>query len=323
MASKKTANALLGLLAQTSIHAGTGQNTGAIDLPIQREGHNGYPCVFGSSMKGALRNHAETICDLSNKTTSNKIKFAFGPDTDKASDHAGALMISDARLLLLPVRSLTSQFKWVTCPAILQRFKNDAARFDIQCDFNVPTLASDEENKALVYQHDNKEQQSLFLEEYRLLTDTDQKNEIIKIIAEVAKLMSKDEYQKETESLLEKQLVIVNDNLFSFICNHATPINAHITIDSDTKIVKPGALWYEETLPPETLLYLGVAANRARKPRDGKSPENFNDSAEGMLATVTDLFTDKPWLQIGGNETVGMGWCAVKTLSSDSNGGNG
>jgi len=35
------ANTILGLLAQTSIHAGTGSNTGVIDLPIQREGHNG------------------------------------------------------------------------------------------------------------------------------------------------------------------------------------------------------------------------------------------------------------------------------------------
>lgn len=52
-------NAILGLLAQTSIHAGTGQHTGAIDLPIQREGHNGWPRVFGSAVKGALRAHAE------------------------------------------------------------------------------------------------------------------------------------------------------------------------------------------------------------------------------------------------------------------------
>lgn len=51
--------AILGLLAQTSIHAGAGASVGAVDLPIQREGHNGWPCVFGSAMKGALRAKAE------------------------------------------------------------------------------------------------------------------------------------------------------------------------------------------------------------------------------------------------------------------------
>jgi hypothetical protein len=32
-----TTTAILGLLAQTSIHAGVGSQTGIIDLPIQRE----------------------------------------------------------------------------------------------------------------------------------------------------------------------------------------------------------------------------------------------------------------------------------------------
>lgn len=40
------ANVILGLLAQTSIHAGKDSTTGVIDLPIQREGHSGYPCIL-------------------------------------------------------------------------------------------------------------------------------------------------------------------------------------------------------------------------------------------------------------------------------------
>jgi len=30
-----------------------------------------------------------------------------------------------------------------------------------------------------------------------------------------------------------------------------------------------------------------------------------------ILGAVTGLFAEHPWLQLGGNETVGMGWCAV------------
>ena len=85
-------------------------------------------------------------------------------------------------------------------------------------------------------------------------------------------------------------------------------MNAHIAIESATKTVKGGALWYEETLPPETLLYVGLAAYQARK------QDSDLNTPEKVLTTVINLFTNKPWLQIGGNETVGMGWCAVSIL---------
>ena len=56
----------------------------------------------------------------------------FGPDTGQASDHAGALLVGDARLVLLPVRSLTTHFKWVTCPALLDRLRWDTARLGVE-----------------------------------------------------------------------------------------------------------------------------------------------------------------------------------------------
>ena len=55
------ATALLGLITETSLHAGAGSSVGVVDLPIQREGHNGWPCVFGSAVKGALRDMAEGL----------------------------------------------------------------------------------------------------------------------------------------------------------------------------------------------------------------------------------------------------------------------
>jgi CRISPR-associated protein Cmr4 len=95
-------NALLGLWAETSIHAGAGSSVESIDLPIQREAHSGWPCVYGSAVKGALRARAEDKFGKNN----DSVRYVFGPDTDNASEHAGALLVGDARLLLLPVRSL-------------------------------------------------------------------------------------------------------------------------------------------------------------------------------------------------------------------------
>ena len=59
-----TTGAVLGLMAQTPIHAGAGKANGVIDLPIQREAHTAWPCIYASSVKGGLRELArERITD--------------------------------------------------------------------------------------------------------------------------------------------------------------------------------------------------------------------------------------------------------------------
>jgi CRISPR-associated protein Cmr4 len=49
----------------------------------------------------------------------------FGPKTDNAGDHAGAISFTDARLLAFPVGSLKGVFAWVTCPEALRRLRRD------------------------------------------------------------------------------------------------------------------------------------------------------------------------------------------------------
>lgn len=279
------ATAILGLLAETAIHAGAGTSAGVIDLPIQREGHSGWPCVYGSAVKGALRAAAAN-------TNENWVVDVFGPDTSNAIDHAGALAVSDARLLLLPVRSLTSHFKWVTCPALLKRTQADAKRLGIRADFPSLEIA---ENTAYVPEGSGE----LFLEEFRF---SEQKSELLdRIIDFIAELMGAD----DAKDSLRKQLVVIGDDYFAHLSKYATPVAAHIAIENETKTVKSGALWYEETLPPETVLYVCLMANGSRR-KDGVM------SAAAVLDCVTDsLFKDRPYLQLGGNETVGMGWCKV------------
>ena len=69
------------------------------------------------------------------------------------------------------------------------------------------------------------------------------------------------------------------------------------------------SLWYEETLPPETVLYFALSAHKSRG----------NDMpAEAILNCITqDLLGESPYLQLGGNETVGMGWCKVTVLENE------
>lgn len=287
------ATALLGLLTETSLHAGAGSAVGGVDLPIQREGHNGWPCVFGSAVKGALRDKAERVLGKD----APDILSVFGPDTLNASDNAGAITVGDARLLLLPVRSLTGAFKWATCAEALERLKRDATRLGLDAGFGFATPRAASDTVALACEGSD----DLYLEEYRFTLQTDEK--AAACCTAIATLMARSEVEAE----LKRRLVIVSDDMFAHLTRTAVPVNAHIALDSATKTTRDGALWYEETLPPETLLYVPLAANKSR--RKGHDLE-----AAAVLAKVTGLFADKPYLQLGGNETVGMGWCAVNAL---------
>jgi CRISPR-associated protein Cmr4 len=280
---------ILGLRAETSIHAGAGKAVGVIDLPIMREAHTGWPVVFGSAVKGAMRAKAEQI-------KLPELVDVFGPDTNNASEHAGSLAVGDARLLLLPVRSLTTHFKWVTCPALLRRATEDAQRMGLTSHGTVLPKIDDE--KALTAGHTG----GLFLEEFHF---TAAKHDLSKLIDWLARFVSPD-----FKTLLEQQLVIVSDDMFTHLAQYATPVNPHIAIEKESKTVKDGALWYEETLPAETVLYVCLAA-------DGSRRKGAGHNAEEMLKATMCLFpAERPYLQMGGNETVGMGWCRVTPIDS-------
>lgn len=263
---------ILGLRAETQIHAGTGQNTGVIDLPIQREAHTAYPCVFGSAVKGAFRAHAEIRAGWGKD---GKIKDVFG--TADGDGNASQIAMTDARLLLLPVRSLTGHFKLVTCPAILQRLKRDMQMMGMSSDWKDPTPDAQQ-----VWGSGEGE---LFLEEFKFTQTKQGLGDIIAVI---------ESFGAEN---LAPQLLVMADEDFAWFAKNATAVTPHIAIESETKTVKNGALWYEETLPSDTLLYTMLLGKK------------------DFVNQVIDMFSVKPFVQIGGNETVGMGWCKVREVS--------
>lgn len=349
-------NAILGLWAETSIHAGASASAGVVDLPIQREAHTGWPVVYGSGVKGAFRTGAQMRHELSVAAQSFPwVEEVFGPahaggsrtgtgnTGNQASDHAGALVVTDARLLLLPVRSLTSHFKWVTCPALLRRAVADCDRLRIVLDDEVRTLVetlttqlSGEATSGIAFVDSKngdatqtppaprdaaqnrretagaahavqlEQVKKLFLEE---LAFTEQGENLQPLIEFLLCFMSG---HQALDKMLKAQLVVVNNDDFAYLCQFATPVTAHIAIDSKQKRVKDGALWYEETLPPETVLYVGLTAFSSRR-KGSETP------ADVILSYICDdLFGERPYLQIGGNETVGMGWCKVRWFANDT-----
>lgn len=279
---------LLFIHALTGLHPGSGTALGVVDLPVQRERHTDWPLIPGSSLKGVVR--AECA-----KDDQEDVLAVFGPETGDASDHAGAVAFSDARILAFPVRSLTGVFAWVTCPAVLTRLGRDlglvGGKFPVvspvekdkaACAKDSPLIASDG---------------LLMLEEFEFERGGDSE----KIANWIASRAVEDE---GTKNMLRSHLAILHDDDFTHFVRNATEVVARVGLDAEKKTVRRGALFYEEYLPAETLFYSLVICSRSRR------PDSRLSSADDILDWLRNK-TPKT-LQIGGGETVGKGFCAVR-----------
>jgi CRISPR-associated protein Cmr4 len=259
---------LLGMLAETAIHPGTGRSGGVIDLPVAREAATDYPFIAGSSLKGALRDKTETVLEKGKELADRW----FGK-----ADNAGELLVSDARLLLLPVRSLTGSYRWLTCPHIVERLCRDMKRSGLSIDASVPKV-----DKGTVHTSGAGE---IYLEERQFSIDGKPDDKLIKLLGSLTP-------HKASRARIDKTLAIVADDDFAWFARYALPVQARNVLDDETKQSKN--LWYEESLPADTLMYAVIAGR--------------NNAAE---ETLKSLFENDAYMQVAGNETVGAGWFAV------------
>jgi CRISPR-associated protein Cmr4 len=113
-----------------------------------------------------------------------------------------------------------------------------------------------------------------------------------------------------TQRRLQSHLVVLHDDDFTHFVRHATEVVARIGLDYERKTVKTGALFYEEFLPPETLFYSVVLAHPSRRETDHKSAQDILTYLRQHLPTI---------LQIGADETIGKGLCAVRLVDGKEN----
>jgi len=309
--------ALLFIHAVTGLHPGSGTALGTVDLPIQRERHTGWPVIPGSSLKGVLRDECRRAVATASysgdliKANNNdpQLTAVFGPAKVEAdTSYAGALSISDARILAFPVRSLVGVFAWVTCPAVLERFQRDlsyvaqagnSARAATAWPGGIPAPAQGE----AVCAADSpllSNGAEMVLEEFEFIRS---EKAVGDPIADWIACVVKD---GATGARLAKTLVILHDDDFQHFVAHATEVVARVGLDYERKTVKRGALFYEEFLPPETLFYSLLAADTGRQA--GGSPMAAGAVLEFLEARIP------PFVQIGADETIGKGICAVNLV---------
>ncbi len=291
---------LLFIHALTGVHAGGGTALGVIDLPVQRERHTDWPLIPASSLKGVLR----SACNLASGTpadTSPEILAAFGPPSGNAAEHAGALAFTDARMLAFPVRSLAGVFAWVTCPAALMRLSRDLrlAGMEPMPPFPYPNRNEASCCKASPLVNSTG---SMVLEEFEFSCTQDE--ETTRFAKWVAPTCITD---SGTRQRMCTHIAILHDDDFTHFTRHATEVVARIGLDYEQKTVRKGALFYEESVPPESIFYALVLGRASRR-------QNHDASGHQIL----DWLLTRPieYVQIGGGETVGKGICALRFASA-------
>lgn len=304
------------IYTETPLHAGTGRGLGAIDLPIQRERITSYPIIQAGSLKGRLRAEGRA------RLLENEFVTIFGPKTDRASDHAGSLSPGDARLLLLPVRSLAGVFAWITSRQVLQRLLRDLAIAKAQnpaygvayeelhsaletLKNQPPEPQSDEaERWALVgSQPQVIAEGNVVLEEFAFVPKSN--DGIGQAVDRIGKWLANNALPDAPEyaywkGALPRHLVILPEDDFRDFCLFGVEVATRVALDPDTKTVKEGP-WNEEMLPAETLLYAPLPATPARM-KD--APDSLKEAGQ-ILAKMRQLNLTRTVL--GGDETVGRG----------------
>ncbi|HOC60515.1 MAG TPA: type III-B CRISPR module RAMP protein Cmr4 [Smithellaceae bacterium] len=307
---------------ETPLHAGSGSSVAYVDLPIQREKHTEYPILQASGVKGAFRSWA-TALYKDDKPKKAEINKAFGPE-DKADEHSGALSFTDAQVLLFPVRSYRGGFAWITCPQVLSRFARMVKTAGIapQGIENLPTAVADDTdakvsaNSALIV--NTGDAARVILEDFAFEPDKSEDNLITQFAGWLADhAIARDNQFQYIRAALLKRLVVLSDNRFRDFVTLSTDIQTRINIDSDTGTVKTGALWNEEMLLPDTLLYnlvLGKSMQYRGKDNDGEKSAHSSYSAAAAVSFACGIVDKAGLLQMGGDETLGRGLVRVRHL---------
>ncbi len=296
---------ILYLYAETPMHVGTGVGLGAVDMPIQREKHTGYPIIQASGVKGALRDTAE----LALGHDSQEVKSIFGGASgDKGEDFAGAMSPSDARILLFPVRALNGVFVWITSPTVLARFKQETELN------NVPDVPEINQGDPAQVSSDNLViAGQIMLEEYTYSSKvTNEASEWANCLATNVFPDADNFWHKRIKS----HLAILPDNEFRDFVRYSTEIVTRIHIDDVKKTVKDGQLFTQELLPADSLLYSFIHITDSRQhiedQNTGKSKTVMK--ADNVMETLRDAINKgkasssiQASIQIGGDETVGCG----------------
>lgn len=260
------------------LHVGTGgHRLGRVDLSIVREPGTRLPKIPGTSLHGAIRQYA-AVCygDLDtagggkNQNDSHPVNYTFGYLKGQDGGQSGRVSISDARLLLFPVYSLTGPV-WVTCPMILREFGITAQ------------VTSDKVKGDMGKQYLNLGWLMLEKEEGSF------------------------DLPEDVPDTIKTQAVLVSDKLFSQIVNSNLEVRTSVSIDPETGAANDKALFTYEAIPRTAILWLDVVEDDYKQAFPKTDDKAAKLGHTRPLDVVTAGLKLAEMLGVGGMGTRGFG----------------
>jgi CRISPR-associated protein Cmr4 len=267
----------------TNMHVGSGKsNSGKVDNLVQRDVLTEHPVIHSTSLKGAFREL------LLNYLTSDVIDTIFGKGNEKKNgkennsdnpNSAGQCDFFNAHLLTFPMRSDRVTYLHATSPQIILNFLDKVETLEVTTDNKLVDAL-----KKLVKLTINTSTPIVF--DASLVGAKIEYHKTVAQLCDV-KFLSFEE-QKLITDFLGSPLSVFNDEELTGFLKKKLPVIARNFLDNG----QSKNLWYEEIVPRETLFYTIVTS-----PKD--------------MDTFYDAFDGIKQMQIGGNSSVGYGYCKI------------
>lgn len=295
------------LQAITPLHVGMGRGVGIVDLPVQRDAL-GIPTIFASSLKGPLRTSFDRR--VNEKVCTNII---FGPREGRDEDYyTGAFNPLDAKLLLIPIRSLIGVYTLTTSPILLSKF---VTYLEVSHDINEGVKDLLDALKKIIDEANNLGKDAVIVSNNakgKISLNINGKDSVI--LADEFKLSLKEsstlgELAKLLNLKEDWRLIVVHDDLMiNSLIERGLLRRTRVALDSKTKRVNEGALWTEEDIPPQTILYTIFFYSNPRTNTDTcKALSQSDASGVKKLFEQNILPNDQGYMIFGGHETIGRG----------------
>lgn len=260
---------------------------------------NEWELKEGTSQKRALKFH-------------QAMSLSFGPE--EGDLHAGALGFTDARILLFPVKTMKGVFAWITCKAVLERFKKDFLLADEDVLPELAALRVDGGNTLIPSSDLTISDKRIILEEFTFTAEENSNwGKITEWLADNIFPNNNSKENKYWNNRMKTKTVLLPDNDFRDFIEMSTEVVTRTKIDSSTGTVQSGALFTEEYLPTESVLYALALASPVFHQDKGVFASNTTDDIPDYEKVMSFLKKGIPdVIQLGGNATLGKGLIRIR-----------
>lgn len=317
---------VLFLYAEEKLHPGKEAGPDDdVDQPIQRSVTTGFLSINANAVRRMLREPFRSGSEDDKKTERAIFGSILGARAGDFSD--GILSTSDAQVLLLPVAfggrlpapaDPDPVFVWTTCPLQVAELRRGLVRIGVKPDQLPPDLDGQ------ITGSDALVGAGFEAAQHILLLGTSVRVRFDERVAQLAgwlraqALPQLPAYGPWQDRLAQTKgngkdkivvwsgIVVVNERLFGEFCRSACPVEDHVMIEPESGTVRQGALWREEDIPQDALMF---AAVQAEKPRSD-APDNLKQ--DGALKELARRLSQDTLLQLGGGQGTGKGYVRMR-----------